>query len=474
MHRDLILLCSQIQLPPPFLHRFRSSLCSHIDAARDLGSAHMLACLAPPHCTLSVHSNYLTLTCCAQNDQGGANGHSQDLRNVYLELLILMQVNHPNVVAFYGMSTYFPEDEYDDSDFHLGFVFELCSEGSLYANLHELGVQFSFESKLRILREVATGMSYLHQQNIIHRDLSSRNILLTEDYSVKIADFGCARKLQGDSYDSSTISGSPSYMPPEQLRGDVLTLSVDVWAFGTMTWETVCGKVPWRSQIGVDPLESLREKVVTKGERLPNPTEDSVPPGSHGPLVKLLKSTFEKKPALRSNMSQVLDQLTAIKDVVCLADWAPSDWAPTRKRVDALQASMGPAQLETRLQVFYKIFNPSKLRDVKLVAKNFKDNQIKLNENLRSRYSYDLWDMDAPSAGVPQSTMSSIEAQVAVDKGGFLGVGAATGQVGPGGRAGLQLSSAMSVGTTGSPTAHMQSLLPVHNNFLNSGLEASS
>eukprot|EP00961_Rhodomonas_salina_P075220 1009743-Rhodomonas_salina.1 len=55
---------------------------------------------------------------------------------------------------------------------------------------------------------------------------------------------------------------------------------------------------------------------------------------------------------------------------------------------------MGPAQLENRLRAYYKIFNPAKLRDVRLMASNFRNNQMKLNEQLRSRYNCDLWDMD--------------------------------------------------------------------------------
>ena len=66
---------------------------------------------------------------------------------------------------------------------------------------------------------------------MLHRDLSSQNILLTNDGHIKIADFGCARKInERGEYKTTSITGSPAYMAPEQLEGHILTLKCDMWA----------------------------------------------------------------------------------------------------------------------------------------------------------------------------------------------------------------------------------------------------
>ena len=123
--------------------------------------------------------------------------------------------------------------------------------------------------------EVARGMSYIHAKGIIHRDLNSRNILLTHEGHAKVADFGCARKLKGSALTTTTISGSPAYMAPEQLDGADLTDKVDVWAYGVLLWELVSEQVPWANK--GNSLDALKRVVCTQGERLPLPTSDRFP-----------------------------------------------------------------------------------------------------------------------------------------------------------------------------------------------------
>ncbi|KAJ1475366.1 kinase-like domain-containing protein, partial [Baffinella frigidus] len=117
--------------------------------------------------------------------------------------------------------------------------------GSLFSNLHCKQLHFSVARKLEFARGIITGMAYVHDQRVLHRDLSSRNILLTADWQIKITDWGCARQVAGDEYHSSTISGSPTYMAPEQLAGDALTFKIDVWALGCVLWEMLMERTPW-------------------------------------------------------------------------------------------------------------------------------------------------------------------------------------------------------------------------------------
>ena len=195
------------------------------------------------------------------------------MRELLLELSVLVRIRHPNIVTFWGTAADFP---FSQGKPYIGMVFELCSKGSLYKVLHQNhGKRVSFREKMKYALEVARGMSYIHAKGIIHRDLNSRNILLTHEGHAKVADFGCARKLKGSALTTTTISGSPAYMAPEQLDGADLTDKVDVWAYGVLLWELVSEQVPWANK--GNSLDALKRVVCTQGERLPLPTSDRFP-----------------------------------------------------------------------------------------------------------------------------------------------------------------------------------------------------
>ena len=88
--------------------------------------------------------------------------------------------------------------------------------------------------------DLANGLSYLHTQKVIHRDLGSRNLLFSNS-RLKICDFGCARKMTNQSISTSTISGSPPWMSPEQVTGKDLTLKSDVFSLGMILYCLLVG-----------------------------------------------------------------------------------------------------------------------------------------------------------------------------------------------------------------------------------------
>ena len=108
---------------------------------------------------------------------------------------MLCSTKHPNIVEFLGVPAYFPKESDSDQSNSFGFVFEFCSNGSLFSVIHEKRTKLGFDEKIRLMKELATSLVYLHGEEIIHRDISSRNILLTANLTLKLADFGCARKV---------------------------------------------------------------------------------------------------------------------------------------------------------------------------------------------------------------------------------------------------------------------------------------
>jgi serine/threonine-protein kinase len=160
------------------------------------------------------------------------------------ETKAIANLQHPNIAQLYesGESAGIP-----------WFAMELLSAGSLADRLRDGPMP-----PIRAAREVeilARAVSYFHRQGIIHRDLKPQNILIADDGTPKITDFGIAKQL-ADS-DSATrtgdVLGTPSYMAPEQASGIVkqLDAACDIYALGAILYHCLCGVPPFR---GPDPL----------------------------------------------------------------------------------------------------------------------------------------------------------------------------------------------------------------------------
>ncbi|KAJ4459022.1 putative protein kinase [Paratrimastix pyriformis] len=147
-----------------------------------------------------------------------------------------------------------------------------------------------------------TGLNYLHtlKPPILHRDVKSQNMLVTDDLRVKVSDFGISRLSQEAGI--TTAAGTPAWSAPEVLRGDRSWLPSDVFSFGVVLWELFTRQTPWE---GVPPLRVMM--TVTQGARLPVPP----PPAAAGepgcqPLVgDLIRACFEERPEARPTMQQV-------------------------------------------------------------------------------------------------------------------------------------------------------------------------
>ena len=142
----------------------------------------------------------------------------------------MMTLRHPNVVLMLGIAT--------DNVQRVGIVLELL-EVSLAEFLHDSSGYVEHRtwrnSLLSIASDVAKGIAYLHFNNLLHRDLKPGNVLLSDSWVAKVADFGSSANAKTSAAGDEAIHGTPPYMSPEVARGENnQTAAVDVWSFGCL------------------------------------------------------------------------------------------------------------------------------------------------------------------------------------------------------------------------------------------------
>ncbi len=180
------------------------------------------------------------------------------------EAKVAMRLNHPNIVQVYAF-------EQVKREFLLAMEFvDGLDLGRLVAACRRKKVRVPYGLAAFIVMEVAKGLDYAHKRKdergdpmeIVHRDVSPQNVLLTYDGVVKVADFGIA-KARMVSEETGVIKGKFSYMSPEQARGARVDPRSDVYSLGVLLAELLMGRAMYPGVHGIDVLERVRRSEVT-------------------------------------------------------------------------------------------------------------------------------------------------------------------------------------------------------------------
>lgn len=186
---------------------------------------------------------------------------SMTMEDFLAEAAIMKQFRHPRLVALYAVCTNEPP---------IYIVTEFMKNGSLLDYMKKSGSKITFSHLIYIALQIAEGMSYLESKQLVHRDLAARNVLIGENNSAKIADFGLARVINRDA--QCKRQTKPELLPIkwsalEVIKDNEYSTKSDVWSFGIVMMELFTyGEKPygeWTTQYTIFQLE--------KGYRLPKP-----------------------------------------------------------------------------------------------------------------------------------------------------------------------------------------------------------
>ncbi|XP_040997394.1 probable serine/threonine-protein kinase SIS8 isoform X1 [Juglans microcarpa x Juglans regia] len=221
------------------------------------------------------------------------------LVQVKSEVEIMLRLRHPNVVLFMGAVTRPP---------HFSILTEFLPRGSLYRLLHRPNSPIDEKRRMRMARDVARGMNYLHTSHppIVHRDLKSPNLLVDKNWVVKVCDFGLSRMKHHTFLSSKSTAGTPEWMAPEVLRNEQANEKCDVYSFGVILWELSTLRIPWK---GLNPMQVVGA-VGFQNRRLE--IQDEVDPA----VAEIIHDCWQTDPQLRPSFAQLYSRLCHLQRLV--------------------------------------------------------------------------------------------------------------------------------------------------------------
>jgi serine/threonine protein kinase/predicted ATPase len=220
----------------------------------------------------------------------------------------LRALNHPNIVKLLGADT-------QDTGHYL--VMEYVAGGSLAELLSRSG-KLSVERTVRIGLELSDALARAHYLRIIHRDLKPANILLTEDGTPRLTDFGVAHVADSDMTGTGMIIGTFAYLPPEVVNGETVDTRADVWSFGVLLFEMLTGKRPFDG----DSAAAQMAAIMTR----PTPDLEALRPDAPIALVDLIYRMLEKDRNHRINSMRLVG---AELEAILSGQSTPSARTPT-------------------------------------------------------------------------------------------------------------------------------------------------
>jgi serine/threonine-protein kinase len=251
-------------------------------------------------------------------EEAAATPEAREL--VYREARLASSLQHPNIASV--------GDFGEDGKLGLFMVMELI-EGEPLAKLLHRESRLSVKQACEIVLQVAEALHYIHTNDVVHCDIKTENILITEQQGtkrrqlqVKLLDFGLARSLRASRVTSS-LSGTPHYVAPERIRGEPPSPSSDIYGLGILFYELLTGKVPWDGHVAQILAGHL--------DQTPTTPSTLIEGGLDTALETLILHALAKTPAARhKDMAAFLYELRTVMDMLGFGRRARGRGGPRR------------------------------------------------------------------------------------------------------------------------------------------------
>ena len=211
---------------------------------------------------------------------------------VMKEADILRSLNHPHVLTCFAVFEYMGA---------LCLVTDYCMNGDLSTLLCNRKQNLTHQENripeaiiIEWFGQIASALQYIHGKKILHRDVKSANILLTDDLKTKLGDFGLAHVLESPEYKATSFIGSPYYMSPEILSGNPYDEKSDVWSLGVVIYELATLRLPFETRW----LHELDTKILTYSP--------AMPAGYSREFINVLSRMLNKERGQRPSAKEIL------------------------------------------------------------------------------------------------------------------------------------------------------------------------
>ncbi|CAH8350232.1 unnamed protein product [Eruca vesicaria subsp. sativa] len=241
------------------------------------------------------------------------------------EVTVWHKLDHPNVTKFVGASMgttnlKIPSADSENPLPHRAccVVVEYVPGGTLKQYLiRNRRKKLAFKAVIKLALDLSRGLSYLHSEKIVHRDVKTENMLLDVQRNLKIADFGVARVEALNPKDMTGETGTLGYMAPEVIDGKAYNRSCDIYSFGICLWEIYCCDMPYPDLSFVD----VSSAVVLHNLR------PEIPRCCPTALASIMKKCWDGNPQRRPEMEEVVKMLEVI-DTTKGGGMIPEDQSP--------------------------------------------------------------------------------------------------------------------------------------------------